>query len=81
MFERHGWGRYEGARGTSSRGSTDGIDLMVEILKSSQLRMLRMSHQKWLLMPRGALVTRRTKEGDGLEDERYSSRLEVGATG
>lgn len=38
-----------------------------------------MSHQKWLLMPRGALVTRRTRAGVGLVEERYSSREEVGA--
>jgi hypothetical protein len=79
MVERHGWGRYEGERGTSRRGRTEGISLMVEMLKSSQLRRLRMSHQKWLLMPRGALVTRRTRAGVGLEEERYSRREEVGA--
>jgi hypothetical protein len=57
------------------------MDLMVSMLKSSQLRRLRMSHQKWLLMPRGALVTRRTRAGVGLDEERYSDRDEVGATG
>jgi hypothetical protein len=32
-----------------------------------------------LLLPRGALVTRRTRAGVGLVDERYSRRDEVGA--
>ena len=56
------------------------MDLIVVMLNSSQLRRLRMSHQKWLLMPRGALVTRRTRDGEGLVEERYSTRDDVAGT-